>query len=133
MFIDNLIERFGVKEEFFDVELPDGSKLKFKHLTDYAEIKAVQNGAVAFTKQMQEAKNLVGELKENHTDCAETLASAYVLHATLVEPKVTQAEFLKLAKRCGPIYNAIVTQYNHAETRHILTVELEEVEELKND
>lgn len=133
MFIEELITRYAAKEERFTVKLPDGEELTFRYLTDYADIKTVQDGAVEFVRKMQKGEGVLPEWKEYLTDNMDTLTTVFILAATIEEPKLTQLDFLKLAKKAGYIYQFIVSQYNFKETQHIIKRDLETVEELKND
>lgn len=133
MFVDNLITRYAATDGSFAVKLPDGEELRFRYLTDYADIKQIQDGAVDFARKMQKGEGILPEWKEYVTDNLDTLTTVYVLAATIEEPKLTQLDFLKLAKKAGYIYSFIVNQYNAKETQHLIKRDLETVEELKND
>jgi len=133
MFIDELIKRYEVKEESFTVTLPDGEELKFRHITDYDELKQMHDGAAAFCSRMSKGEGLLPEMKEYATDCTDTLAAVYVLAHTIVDPKLTQLDLLRLARKAGVIFNYILNEYNRKETAHYIKREVAEVEELKND
>lgn len=133
MIIDDLITRYSAKEEFFTVTLPDGEELKFRYLTDYADIKRIQDGAVEFTRRIQKGEGILPDWKEYITDNMDTLATVYILSQTIVSPELSQLDLLKLAKKAGYIYSYIVNQYNAKETQHIVKHELAVVEDLKND
>lgn len=134
MIIDDLITRYAAKDEFFTVTLPDGEELKFRHLRDYAEIKKVQEEAAKFASDMmKEEKAKLPAFRDIYTDNVDTLTSVAVLASTIEEPKISNLELLKLAKKAGLLFQFIVNQYNIKETQHIVRQDLEKVDDLKND
>ncbi len=134
MFVDDLITRYAPKNETFTVTLFDGEELKFKYVFDYTDIKKLQTGAADFATRMVEKKiPLTGDMKEYWTDNIEVLTTAYVMAGTIQEPKISELEFLKLAKKAGVMFQYIANQYNYNETKAIVQNELAEVEAQKKD
>lgn len=133
MFIDELISRYEVKEDFFEVSLPDGETLKFRHVKDYAELKVLHEGAIAFATKMAKGEGVLPAWKEYTTDSRDTLIAVYVLAYTIQEPKLEQIDLLRLAKKAGVIFQYILNEYNRKETEHYVKRDVAEVEEAKND
>ena len=134
MFVDDLITRYAPTDEFFEVTLFDGEVLKFRHIRDYADIKAMQDGAADFGVRMSNKQiPLIGDMNEYWTDNADTLATAYIMSKTIVEPQVSELEFMKLAMKAGSLYQFIVNQYNYNESKAIIKREIKEVDDAKKD
>jgi hypothetical protein len=135
MIIEELIETYAPKQAEFEVTLPKGEKLTFRAVTDYAELSRLKAGAAKFAK-MCRSNRCNADLKKqlpSEEDGDETILVSFVLSATIVEPKLTQKDFLTLAKSACYAFNTIVDQWNLGQTNIQIEDEAEYIEDLKND
>ncbi len=127
-FVDSLIAEFAPPEDDFEVVLGT-SKLRFKAVRSYGDIRAMQERAAKFVKYCRGDKSKPYAVPEDD----ETIVSAFVLSETSIEPKLTQADCLALAAKAGYIFKALVDAWNANQIAPRSEAEADEIEKLKND
>jgi len=94
--LDQLESRYKVKEEFFTVELPDGEKLKFKHLNNLTAKKALRAHQMKFMELVSNTKSVPAQWKAHlpiDPDVAAALATiSFLSH----EPKLSDFDAVRL-------------------------------------
>ncbi len=94
--LDKLEAKYAIREEFFEVQLPDGEILKFRTVRTLTQKKELKRAIFDFGERISTAKSIPAEWKKYlpiDRDVAESLA---VIKLLSVEPKFTDLDILRL-------------------------------------
>jgi hypothetical protein len=130
--LDRLEAKYRIREEFFEIKLPDGETLKFKNILTISERKRLRDAVKAFADKVESGKGIPEAWKKFlpiDRDVAESLAAIAFLSA---EPKFTDLDVLRLHNLPG-IADLISWQIQEAHARNNDFADLEEIEEAKKD
>jgi len=94
--IEELLESYGTPETF-EVELPKGEKLTFRHITNFAELSRFKKEANDFARILL-SKNCPGPYREHAPNNMDAAIAAYTISTLSVEPRFEHIDALKLMK-----------------------------------
>lgn len=99
--------------EFADLEL------RFRTLGDYSDLVRLKREATAYAESItkKDPKGLPKALKEIQPKDIETAYWAHMLAETCVTKDADKAGFLKMAKKAGALFGAIVNEWQQHQSR----------------
>lgn len=96
MNVDSLLEEYGTPETF-EVELPKGEKLVFRHITSYGDLDQFTKDATNFARILR-GNTCPPNLKALDPNSDQAAIAAFTIARLSVEPKLSDEEALKLLK-----------------------------------
>ena len=137
--VDDLIESLTPKEDTFDVPLEDKTgrvvtTFKFRVVRDYVEWQRTCRKARKWIKDVTNG-SVSPQLKEYlpPTDDLQTLFYVYILSACCLEPVMSQADWCKLARKAGFVFEDLKTQFTLSQGNVSMEELMEKIEESKNN
>lgn len=132
-FLDALLAETELKDKTFDVVLHGGRTLTFKVISDYNELQRLKRQAEMFAKSSKKKGLIPDPYREFWIDDSEALAMCKVLASTIIEPKLGDYEFMKLAFLRPLMFEHIKTEYNAGHAIKEIEAEAEESEAAKKE
>ncbi|RYZ93557.1 MAG: hypothetical protein EOP06_00515 [Proteobacteria bacterium] len=129
--IDGLISDYSAPEKEFTVTLAKGEVLKFRAVTDFTELQRIKKGAADNLKTIKEGR--LPAYKDYVDVDAQTVAVCYTISKTIIEPKWSFPDCLKLAKNAGFLVELIFNEVNRKQISLLNQADDEHIEDLKND
>jgi len=132
-FLDSLLAETELKDTTFGVVLHGGRTLTFKVISDYNELQRLKKQAETFAKSSKKKGLVPDAYREFWIDDSEALAMCKVLASTIIEPKLGDYEFMKLAFLRPLMFEHIKTEYNAGHAIKEIEAEAEESEAAKKE
>lgn len=129
--IDGLIKSYSAPEREFTVTLPQGEQFKFRAISDYSELQKLKAAAARFAEEALDEKK-TPMWKSIRPGNKEAALACFFIQETLLEPKLTQADVMKLAKHAGWLVEHLFSEINARQMQHVVTSEETELEDLGN-
>ena len=129
--IDRLEAKYRVKAQTFEVTLPEGEKMTFKHIQTASERKAMRIFVTDFADRISEGKVHPNQKQYLPID-RDIAASLGVISFLSVEPKLSELDVLKL-HRLPAICDLISQQMQDAAFEATVGIDIQEIEDAKKD
>lgn len=133
--IDSIVDAWATKDETVTIEVPvaggNTATMKFKVMLDRADLMAATGRAKRFAEGAKQRYQGKPDAEVYDTN-DKTLVQAHLLAECNLDG-IKVAEFLKLAKKAGPMFDLIVAQYDQSVLGSIRYTEKEGVDEAKKE
>lgn len=131
--IDNLVERYGVKNSEYTVTLPGGETFRFKAIVSYDELCQIGKASGKFVRLCR-SETCPAPWAPYIPETDDVLLAVYGMSATCLETgdnELTQFGLLQLAAKAGFLFNAMRSAWEAQQG--LQAIELDAIDEAKND
>jgi hypothetical protein len=129
-YVDDLLNEWAPPETF-ELEIAPGKPWKFRSITDYSEWIKVHTKAAAFARIVKD-KQYPAEWEPVIPTTQESAVKVHLIHQALVSPALELVDVMKVAKRFGSAFYALVDAYATMTTYQRQSAEVEAVTEGKD-
>lgn len=129
--IDNLIQQYSAPEKEFVVTLPQGEEFRFRAISDYSELQKLKAAAARFAEDALDEKKtpMWSSIRPGNKEAA---LACFFIQETLLEPKLTQADVMKLARHAGWLVEHLFSEINSRQMQQVVSAEEAQLEDLGN-
>jgi len=130
--VDQLIDKYRVTEESFNVTLPKGDVLKFKSLADYEEIMRINRVARDYARAHVSGRISPAD-KPFATKDEDIALCASLISQTSIDPKLTTTDLLRMKATWGTLFQQLVIDVVNRMQQISGVQEIEKMNELGED
>lgn len=131
--VEQLLRDYSSSTPEIEVVLPKGEVFKFRAIGTFEELQKVKSDALRFHKTLQNDKLCSAKLKEVRSKDQYTNVAVFLLASSIIEPKLTQHDFLTMAKKAPFLLEFLINEVNAKQTKYVEEADEEYLDELKNE
>lgn len=118
-----LLEDYAQDTEEITIYLSKGDAFRFKNMVDALEVRDLHKRALGWAKIFGEVAPKDAKFKQfaHFAQAPDILTSVFILQDLLIEPSLSQADFLKIAHKASHLFDEIKTKFDLA-SRNVVVI-----------